>query len=95
MHLGGNHEFSTFRRTLGAILAAASGLDRIDETRLTAWMLEHLIVVAVPYEDADALGRLEELVLQDIDSPFNLKGMPGTPVRARISELRRIYGRAG
>jgi hypothetical protein len=91
MHLGGNHEFSTFRRTLGAILAAGEGRDHIDEAHLTAWMTSHLNILAVPYADADALGRLEELVLQRINPPFNLKGMPATPIRARIAELRRVH----
>jgi len=97
MHLGGNHEFSTFRRTLGAILAAGAGAgdDRIDESRLSTWMNHHLTVVAVPCADADTLGRLEELVLAEIDPPFNLKGMPGTPIRARITQLRQAHGRAG
>jgi hypothetical protein len=95
MHLGGNHEFSTFRRTVGAVLAAAAGRDGIDESRLTTWMHEHLKIVAVPYEDADRLGRLEERVLEEIDPPFNLKGMPRTPVRAGITQLRRRYNRAG
>jgi hypothetical protein len=36
MHLGGNHEFSTFRRALGAVLANATDNDGIDETALIA-----------------------------------------------------------
>jgi hypothetical protein len=88
MHLGGNHEFSTFRRTIGAILASASGVDGIDENLLTAWMHDHLSVVAVPCDDADALGRLEEAVLKAIDPPLNLKGMVVTPVRSRLTQLR-------
>jgi hypothetical protein len=95
MHLGGNHEFSTFRRTVGAILAAAAGRDRIDENQLTTWMHQHLKIVAVPYDDADRLGRLEERVLEEIDPSFNLKGMPRTPVRSSITQLRRTYNRAG
>jgi hypothetical protein len=93
MHLGGNHEFSTFRRTLGSILAGAAGATRIDEGLLTAWMDRHLRVVAVPHPDPDALGRLEELVLTEIDPPLNLQGMPRTPLRVRLSELRRAVAR--
>ncbi|GIF72639.1 DUF6884 domain-containing protein [Asanoa siamensis] len=88
MHLGGNHEFSTLRRTLGAILAAAAGSDSIDEPALTSWMHDRLKVVTVPYADADTLGRLEETVLKDLDPPLNLKGMPATPVRAQLTRLR-------
>jgi hypothetical protein len=54
-------------------------------------MTNYLKILAMPYANADALGRLEELVLQRIRPPFNLKGMPATPVRARITELRRLH----
>ena len=90
MHLGGNHEFSTFRRTVGAILANATGSQRVDEAELTDWMQLHLRVIAVPHEDADTLGRLERAVLEELDPPLNLQGMAVTPVRRRLKELRRI-----
>jgi hypothetical protein len=93
MHLGGKHEFSTFRRTLGAILASARDEREIDEVRLTAWMHDHLKVIAVPFEDADSLGRLEDDVLRRLDPPLNLKGMAGTALRRRLKELRRTHGR--
>lgn len=91
MHLGGNHEFSTFRRTLGSLLAHAAGRDEIDESALTSWMHEHLRVIAVPFEDADTLGHLESAVLEQLDPPLNLQGMPPSSVRARLKELRRTY----
>jgi hypothetical protein len=93
MHLGGRHEFSTFRRTLGAILANARGETSIDEDGLSVWMNEHLAVVAVPFQDADTLGRLEEDVLCRLDPPLNLKGMADTPVRRRLKDLRRPHAR--
>jgi hypothetical protein len=89
MHLGGNHEFSTFRRTLGAIVANASGATRIDEDALTRWMHDHLRLVTIVYDDRDALGRLERDVLNELDPPLNLQGMRATPVRRRLKELRR------
>ena len=89
MHLGGNHEFSTLRRTLGAILAKAKGVGHIDEQALTEWMNEHLRVVTMPYGDGDALGRIERSVLDELDPPLNLQGMEPTPVRRRLKELRR------
>ncbi|GAA1854867.1 DUF6884 domain-containing protein [Asanoa iriomotensis] len=92
MHLGGTHEFSTFRRTLGSVLANADLRDRIDENALTIWMHDHLRVVAVPCVDADTLGRLEEAVLRSLDPPLNLKWMARTPVRAQLIGLRRKYG---
>jgi hypothetical protein len=91
MHLGGRHEFSTFRRSLGSILASALLAPGIDEAALTAWMFEHLRVVAVPVADADTLDALETTVLTELDPPLNLMKMPKTPVRMRLSELRHQY----
>jgi hypothetical protein len=91
MHLGGRHEFSTFRRTLGSILTEVRQEQAIDESGLTTWMNGHLKVIALPFEDADTLGRLEEEVLARLDPPLNLKGMPQTPIRRRLKELRRPH----
>ena len=88
MHLGGNHEFSTFRRTLGAILAEATGAAHIDEMRLTQWMKDHMRIVTIPFGDSDALGRLERDVLERLDPPLNLQGMQPTPIRRRLKESR-------
>ena len=89
MHLGGNHEFSTFRRTLGAIIAAKAGANHIDEDALTRWMFDHLRIVTIAYDNRDDLGRLERDVLSELDPPLNLKGMELTPVRRRLKELRK------
>jgi hypothetical protein len=94
MHLGGRHEFSTFRHSLGSILAKEFLWTGIDEAALTAWMYEHLRVVAVPVADADSLDDLETTVLAQLDPPLNLMKMSKTPVRKRLSDLRRQYGRA-
>jgi hypothetical protein len=90
--LGGRHDFSTFRRTLGAMLAAQRGEPMIDEERLTAWMYQHLRVVAIPVADADTLDQLETRVLGALDPPLNLAKMPRTPVRERLTDLRRTIG---
>lgn len=89
MHMGTNHELSTFRFTIGAILASVEGSDEIDEIALTRWMESHLQVIAVPYENADSLGRVEAVVLAELDPPLNLKGMAGTPLRRKLTDLRR------
>lgn len=89
MHLAGNHEFSTFRRTIGAILAAEIGSTDVDEQALSEWMRAHLRVVAISFDDRDELGRLEKRVLTALDPPLNLLGMASTPVRRRVRELRR------
>ena len=94
MHLGGRHEFSTFRRTLGSILAAADGLRGIDEELLSAWMTHHLAVRVVVGLGPDELGHIEREVLLRIDPPLNLMGMPATPIRTRLRELRREHSRA-
>lgn len=93
MHLGGRHEFSTFRRSLGSILTSARGKATIDEEALTAWMHAHLTVIAVPFDDADTLGHLEGDVLSRLDPPLNLQGMITTPTRRRLKELRRPHGK--
>jgi hypothetical protein len=93
MHLGGRHEFSTFRRSLGSILASARGEREIDEGALTDWMYEHLRVVAIPVDDGDVLDGLETGVLVALDPPLNLQKMRPSDVRARLSSLRRLHGR--
>lgn len=89
MHLGGNHEFSTFRRTLGAVVAHSNGVTQIDEEGLTRWMHRHLRLVTIPYDDRDSLGRLERDVLADLDPPLNLQHMTPTPIRRRLKQLRQ------
>ncbi len=90
MHLAGNHEFSTFRRTIGAILAATEGSTRINERQLSEWMRVHLRVVAVPFDDRDELGVLEKRVLATLDPPLNLQGMTSTPLRQQLQYLRGV-----
>ena len=91
MHLGGRHEFSTFRLSLGAILASSRGDSEIDENHVTEWMHEHLRVVSIPVDDADTLGDVETAVLGALDPPLNLSKMPPTDARARLTDLRRQY----
>jgi hypothetical protein len=92
MHLGGRHEFSTFRLSLGSILAEAKVAPAIDEAELTSWMRAHLRVIAVSVEDADTLDGLETAVLTALDPPLNLSKMERTETRRRLTDLRRTYG---
>lgn len=91
MHLGKKHEFSTLRRSLGSILAYASGHPAIDEVQLTGWMHAHLRVVTIPVADADALDALESAILTELDSPLNLAKVAKTPLRRQLSALRKQY----
>lgn len=91
MHLGSRNEFSTFRRSLGSILAEVRRANEIDEEHLTTWMHDHLRVIAVPVADADALDRLETAVLAALEPPLNLAKMPKSAVRARLTELRKLH----
>lgn len=93
MHLGGTPEFSTFRLSLGSAIAEARGECGIDEVALTAWMHEHLRVVAIPVYDADTLGQVETRVLEVIDPPLNLDKMARTDLRRRLTESRRQNSR--
>jgi hypothetical protein len=89
MHLGGSAEFSTFRRSLAAVLGPVLGLRSEDDPGLSAWIDAHLRVIAVPVLDADQLGEIESGVLDALDPPLNLLGRQTTAVRQRLSELRR------
>ena len=93
MHLGGRHDFSTFRLSLGSILAAACGDDHIDEQALTEWMHLHLALIAVSVRDADALDAAETTVLAALDPPLNLAKRPVSPLRTQLSTLRKQYRR--
>ncbi len=92
MHLGGAAEFSTFRRTLAAILRPVLGLDTEDDPKLSAWISTHLGVSAVPVPDPDRLAEAEAAVLDLLDPPLNLRGRPPTAIRARLARLRRAPG---
>ncbi len=91
MHLGNRAKFSTFRRTLAALLREPLALTSEDDPRLSDWIARHLAVSPIVVQDADALGRLETAVLHQLDPPLNLRGMPPTPLRTRISTLRTTH----
>ncbi|GAB3488264.1 DUF6884 domain-containing protein [Flexivirga lutea] len=91
MHLGKKHEFSTLRRSLGSILAEAQGQPTIDEGQLTRWMHAHLRVIPIPVVDVDTLDQLESEILKELDPPLNLAKVPKTPLRLRLSALRKKY----
>ena len=88
MHLGGAAEFSTFRRTLAAILRPVLGLDTEDDPKLSAWISTRLGVNPVPVPDPDRLAEIETAVLDLLDPPLNLRGRPPSAIRARQAELR-------
>ena len=91
MHLGNRHSFSTFRYSLGSVLAEQRGDSQIDEDALTAWMHQHLAVVALPVSDAATLGSVETAVLRELNPPLNLAKVPNDARRTRLSELRKRH----
>jgi hypothetical protein len=101
MHLGGKVRMSTFRWTLAAVLfdrlgvevKAAMLLTPSSEQSLTEWMREHLSIAVHPHDDRDTLGGLEHAVLQNLDPPLNLGQLPPSPVRERLTVLRRRISR--
>jgi hypothetical protein len=56
-------------------------------------MHDHLRVVAVPVEDAETLDVTETQILLALDPPLNLNKMAESPVRTRLTELRRTHSR--
>lgn len=96
-HLRGRVKTSTWRQTLASVLvgsvlpAPSSGWDAGWEAALTRWMTEHLSVVTVSVPDPRRLGALEHYVLLQIDPPLNLRDVTATPMRGRVSALRRMF----
>jgi hypothetical protein len=88
MHLGRKAGFSTFRRTLAAVLCSVIPLSTEDDPRLSAWMDEHLRVTMLSVPGAVDLGEQESAVLDALDPPLNLQGRPRTPVRAEVTRAR-------
>jgi hypothetical protein len=96
-HLRGRIDGSTFRLTLASALVRPLGLvstsphhlDKRSEEDLTEWMREHLEVAVHPFADRDRLGKLEDHVLDKLDPPMNIEGMPPTPLREALTRRRR------
>ena len=101
-HIRAQTRASTFARTIAAVLREPMQLDLAapglltdhSRQRLSAWIREHLLVATVPVPEPDALTSLEDAVLAALDPPLNLDGMPPTPARHRLSELRSWLGAA-
>lgn len=55
-------------------------------------MRQHLAVAVFAFSERDAHGHLEDCVLARLDPPLNTEGMPPTPLRRRLSELREALG---
>jgi hypothetical protein len=75
------------------VLAEARGWDEIDVDAPTAWMHEHLRVVAVPVDDADTLSGVGAAVFHALDPPLNLDKVDRNPLRVRLPALRKKHGR--
>lgn len=88
MHLDGSVEFSTFRKTLNAILRGPLDFGQSGKARLSEWMSAHLRVATWPTAEADVLHQVEAAVLRTLDPPLNLMGMERTALRVKLSQLR-------
>jgi len=64
-------------------------LTRIDDPALGCWVAKVLRVAWWPSVECDALGEVEKRVWRKLNPALNLSGMSKTPVRSRISQLRR------
>ena len=99
--LGGKVRMSTFRWTLAAILftrldvqvQGAMLITPPSERALTEWMREHLCVAVHPHDDRDTLEGLEREFLRTFDPPLNVRHMPATTLRARVTDVRRRISR--
>ena len=94
-HLRGDVRSSTWRKSLAAVLSEVldlrpgegGRLADASEERLSAWMEEHLSVVALPLVAATLL-HVESEVVRLLDPPFNLRGAPTSPLRAHLKQHR-------
>lgn len=97
-HLAGGIRSSTFRLTLASALQSELGLVSTGSRKLSAqseaeiseWMERHLTLTVHLFSDRDPLEDLESKTLAPIEPPLNLKGMPATSLRTRISDERRL-----
>lgn len=92
-HLGSNSGSSTLRRSLGSILAQSLRAEAIDEAALTDWMNTHLQVITVAVADPRLIGSLEQQVLDALNPPLNLQGVPESLIRNKLSNLRNKFTR--
>lgn len=101
MHLDGKVRISTFRWTLASILFDKLGVETraymvvtpASEDALSAWMRRHLSIAVHPHEDRDTLEGVERELLGALDPPLNLRHMPPTALRFRLTDLRRRISR--
>ena len=102
MHLGGKVRMSTFRWTLASVLfdqlevqvQASMVIAPASEQALSpSGCASTSASPSIRYDDRDTLAGLEHAVLERLDPPLNLRHMPPTPVRARLTELRRRISR--
>jgi len=100
-HLGGRVRRSDLRFSLAAALLRELTLQvqspmlvtPASEAALSAWMKRHLAVAVHPVADAGILESLERHLLIRLDPPLDLPHMPPSPLRARLTELRRLISR--
>jgi hypothetical protein len=100
-HLGGRVRSSDLRFSLAAALLGELTLQvqgpmlvtPASEAALGAWMKQHLAVAVHRVADPGILESLERRLLIRLDPPLDLLHMPPSPVRARLTALRRVISR--
>lgn len=85
---------ATLREPLGLRFTAPRKIDTPGRHALSLWMRIHLAVATYPVPSPAHIAQMEENVLHVLDPPLNLRGRATTPVRARLSVLRRATGAA-
>ena len=101
-HLCGDSRGSSFRQSIGALLADELNLDPESfagqsgfgfgegEPRLTKWLMDHTAVVAVPCEDP---FRLERELLINNPAPLNITGRRRHRFAKYLTSLKQLYCR--
>jgi hypothetical protein len=98
-HLRGSTLASSFRRSLAAVLwnelelrcERPKRLDAESNARLTGWMLEHLSVATLAFDDRITLTLLASDIAHRLDPHCNLVNHPNCAARRRLRKLRARY----
>ena len=94
-HINGNGR-STFRVTLAAIMMIVPSFatehpnprSSWRSSKLSDWIKKHL-AVSIAAVDVRELNAAERAAFAHYDPPLNLRGLPDTPARSKLSRLRK------
>jgi hypothetical protein len=88
MHIHGNAENSTLRKTLAGVLKAAGCPPPDDD--VSNYMHAHLSVALLPVDDEVLIPRIERKLIEALEPVLCVEGLEETPNADRVSRLRSV-----